>query len=213
MCIRDRFLLLLRAIGAIPGSTFPQRSIDPARTAQYITDHPGVGPVLDRLGFFEVYSSPWFAAIYILLFISLIGCVLPRTKILWHQVRSAPPKAPRRLNRLAAHDEVEVDGDPEEVREALRSALRSRRYRVHSHDGETLSAEKGYLREAGNLLFHIALIGVLIGVAWGHLLGWKGDVILPVGKTFADQLPSAMGYLSTIPASTGADTLRVLTRR
>ena len=159
------FLLLLLAIGAIPGSTFPQRSIDPARTAQYITDHPGVGPVLDRLGFFEVYSSPWFAAIYILLFISLIGCVLPRTKILWHQVRSAPPKAPRRLNRLAAHDEVEVDGDPEEVREALRAALRSRRYRVHAHDDQTLSAEKGYLREAGNLLFHIALIGVLIGVA------------------------------------------------
>ena len=182
------FLLLLLAIGAIPGSTFPQRSIDPARTAQYITDHPGVGPVLDRLGFFEVYSSPWFAAIYILLFISLIGCVLPRTKILWHQVRSAPPKAPRRLNRLAAHDEVEVDGDPEEVREALRAALRSRRYRVHAHDDQTLSAEKGYLREAGNLLFHIALIGVLIGVAWGHLLGWKGDVILPVGKTFANTL-------------------------
>ena len=182
------FLLLLLAIGAIPGSTFPQRSVDPARTAQYITDHPGVGPVLDRLGFFEVYSSPWFAAIYILLFISLIGCVLPRTKILWHQVRSAPPKAPRRLNRLAAHDEVEVDGDPEEVREALRAALRSRRYRVHAHDDQTLSAEKGYLREAGNLLFHIALIGVLIGVAWGHLLGWKGDVILPVGKTFANTL-------------------------
>ena len=106
------FLLLLLAIGAIPGSTFPQRSIDPARTAQWIADHPAAGPVLDRLGFFEVYASPWFAAIYLLLFVSLIGCVLPRTRILWHQVRAAPPRAPRRLDRLAAHRETVVEGDP-----------------------------------------------------------------------------------------------------
>lgn len=182
------FLLLLLAIGAIPGSTFPQRPIDPARTAQWIADHPTAGPVLDALGFFEVYASPWFAAIYLLLFGSLIGCVLPRTRILWHQVRSAPPRAPRRLDRLAAHRDVTVDGEADKVRERLRVALRKRRYRVHAHDHETLSAEKGYLRETGNLVFHIALIGVLIGVAWGHLLGWKGDVIVPVGKTFANTL-------------------------
>ena len=182
------FLLLLLAIGAIPGSTFPQRSIDPARTSQWIADHPTAGPVLDRLGFFEVYASPWFAAIYLLLFVSLIGCVLPRTRILWHQVRADPPRAPRRLDRLAAHRELVVDGDPDEVRERLRTALRSRRYRVHAHDGTTLSAEKGYLRETGNLVFHVALIGILVGVAWGHLLGWKGDVIVPEGKTFANTL-------------------------
>jgi cytochrome c biogenesis protein len=182
------FLLLLLAIGAIPGSTFPQRSIDPARTAQWIADHPAAGQVLDRLGFFEVYASPWFAAIYLLLFVSLIGCVVPRTRILWHQVRSEPPRAPRRLERLTAHREVVVDGETVEVREALLSALRRRRYRVHAHDTATLSAEKGYLRETGNLVFHVALIGVLVGVAWGHLLGWKGDVIVPVGKTFANTL-------------------------
>src|SRR4029078_11652051 len=66
--------------------------------------------------------------------------------------------------------------------------LRARRYRVHAHDDETLSAEKGYLRETGNLVFHVALIGVLVGVAWGHALGWRGDVIVPVGKTFANTL-------------------------
>ena len=182
------FLLLLLAVAAVPGSTFPQRSIDAARTAQWITDHPSAGPVLDRLGVFEVYASPWFAAIYLLLFVSLIGCVLPRLRIHWHQVRSAPPRAPRRLERLGAHAEATLDGDPEEVRHRLREVLRSRRYRVHAHDTATLSAEKGYLRESGNLLFHLALIGVLVGVAWGHLLGWKGDVILPVGQTFANTL-------------------------
>lgn len=182
------FLLLLLAVGAIPGSTFPQRSIDSARTAQWIADNPTAGRVLDALGFFEVYASPWFAAIYLLLFVSLIGCVLPRTRILWHQTRSAPPRAPRRLDRLAAHRSTEVDGTAEDVLERLRAALRGRRYRVHAHDDTTLSAEKGYLREAGNLVFHVALIGVLVGVAWGHLLGWRADVIVPVGQTVANTL-------------------------
>ncbi len=182
------FLLLLLAVAAVPGSTFPQRGIDPARTTQWISDHPTAGPLLDRLGFFDVYASPWFAAIYLLLFVSLVGCVLPRLRIHWHQVRSVPPRAPRRLERLGAHAEATVDGDPDEARDRLRAALRGRRYRVHAHDDTTLSAEKGYLRESGNLLFHLALLGVLVGVAWGHLLGWKGDVILPTGQTFANTL-------------------------
>jgi cytochrome c biogenesis protein len=182
------FLLLLLAVAAIPGSTFPQRSIDAARTTQWITDHPTAGPLLDRLGFFEVYAAPWFAAIYLLLFVSLIGCVAPRSRIHWHQVRSTPPRAPRRLERLPAHQEVTVDGTPDEVRDRMRARLRGRRYRVHAHDDSTLSAEKGYLKESGNLVFHLSLIAVLVGVAWGHLLGWKGDVILPVGQTFANTL-------------------------
>jgi cytochrome c biogenesis protein len=182
------FLLLLLAVAAVPGSTFPQRSIDAARTTQWISDHPSAGPLLDRLGFFEVYASPWFAAIYLLLFVSLIGCVVPRVRIHAHQLRARPPRAPRRLDRLGAHAETTVEGAPDEVRERLRTALRSRRYRVHGHDDATLSAEKGYLRESGNLVFHVALIGVLVGVAWGHLLGWKGDVIVPVGQTFANTL-------------------------
>lgn len=182
------FLLLLLAVGAVPGSTFPQRSIDAARTTQWITDHPTAGPLLDRLGFFEVYASPWFAAIYLLLFVSLIGCVVPRTRIHWHQQRSRPPRAPRRLERLPAHREEVLDATPDEALERMRTALRARRYRVHAHDATSLSAEKGYLKETGNLVFHLALIGVLVGVAWGHLLGWKGDVILPVGQTFANTL-------------------------
>ena len=182
------FLLLLLSVAAVPGSTFPQRNIDASRSAQWIAENPTAGPILDGLGFFDVYSSPWFAAIYLLLFTSLVGCVVPRTRILWRQLRSRPPRAPRRLERLPAHAEVDVDGEMEDVVAGLRAALRRRRYRVHAHDGTSLSAEKGYLREAGNLAFHIALIGVLVGMSATQLLGWRGDVILPEGKTFANTL-------------------------
>ncbi len=182
------FLLLLLAIGAVPGSIWPQRSIDAARTADYIAQHPSLGPWLDRLGFFEVYASPWFAAIYLLLFVSLVGCVLPRSKVHWQAMRATPPRAPRRLERLGAHAQGKTAASAEDVLEVTREVLRDKRFRVHSHDGESVSAERGYLKETGNLLFHLALIFVIIGVAVGHLFGWKGDVIVPVGQGFANTL-------------------------
>ncbi|MGN6636015.1 MAG: cytochrome c biogenesis protein ResB [Oryzihumus sp.] len=182
------FLLLLLAIAAVPGSIWPQRNIDAGRVADYLAQHRSLGPWLDRLGFFDVYSSPWFAAIYLLLFVSLVGCVVPRSKIHWHAMRAVPPRAPRRLERLPEHGEVTVDAEPPAVLAAAREVLRRKRFRVHAHDEESLSAESGYLRETGNLVFHLALIVVIVGIAVGHLFGWRGDVIVPAGETFSNTI-------------------------
>ena len=199
------FLLLLLAIGAVPGSIWPQRNIDAGRVADYLTLHKSTGPWLDRLGFFDVYSSPWFAAIYLLLFISLVGCVVPRSKLHWRAMRAQPPRAPRRLERLPEHGQIEVDGTPEAVLQIAREALRGRhafgrhavggRWRIRSthqadasHEALSLSAESGYLRETGNLVFHTALIVVIVAVAVGHLFGWRGDRILVEGKSFSNTI-------------------------
>ncbi|MBK6885779.1 MAG: cytochrome c biogenesis protein ResB [Tetrasphaera sp.] len=179
------FLLLLLAVAALPGSIWPQRSINPARTAAYIEDHPTLGPWLDRLGFFEVYASPWFSAVYLLLFISLVGCVLPRIRVHGRMLRMPPPRVPQRLERLEHHALARTTRPAPEVLATVREAL-GRRYRVAIKDDSSLSAETGYLRETGNIAFHLALIGILVGVAVGHIYGWKGDVIVPVGSTFAN---------------------------
>src|SRR5471030_2637326 len=121
------FLLLLLAIGAVPGSIWPQRNIDAGRVADYLASHRSTGPWLDRFGFFDVYSSPWFAAIYLLLFVSLVGCVVPRSKIHWRAMRAQPPVAPRHLERLAEHGQIEVDGAPQEVLQVAREVLAGRR--------------------------------------------------------------------------------------
>jgi hypothetical protein len=71
-----------------PGSIVPQRTADPNGVLQYKTDNPGLFPILDGLQLFDVYSSVWFSAIYILLFISLIGCVIPRTKHHFNALRA-----------------------------------------------------------------------------------------------------------------------------
>jgi cytochrome c biogenesis protein len=184
------FLLLLLSVAAVPGSIFPQRSIDAAKVADFLASNPTVGPWLDRLGFFDVYSSVWFSAIYLLLVVSLVGCIVPRSRLHWHTLRARPPRAPRNLTRLDQYIELTYPGDAAAARSAAAEALRRKRFRVISHDDETVSAESGYLRETGNLVFHIGLCVVIIGVAIGHLFGWRGDVIVTEGETFSSTLSS-----------------------
>ncbi|MFS8478895.1 MAG: cytochrome c biogenesis protein ResB [Micromonosporaceae bacterium] len=170
-------LLFLLALAAIPGSVLPQRSVNIEDVNGYFAEHPDLAPVLDRLWAFDVFASPWFSAIYLLLFTSLVGCVVPRLADHVRALRSVPPPAPRRLNRLPQHaDGLVVDGGPQ----ALAAALRRRRWRVAVR-GDTVSAEKGYLKETGNLLFHFSLVGVLVGVAVGSWYGWHGNRLLVAG--------------------------------
>ncbi|BDZ56724.1 cytochrome c biogenesis protein [Barrientosiimonas humi] len=178
------FLLLLLAIAALPGSIWPQRGIDAARVADYLQRNPELGPWLDRFGFFDVYSTPWFAAIYLLLVISLLGCVIPRMRQQWRASRAVPPVAPRRLKRLPSYVEEEVDGTPEDVFERAREVMRGKRFRTR--EGDTwISGEVGLLRELGNLIFHVSLVVIIVSMALGNLTGWRGDVIVPEGTSFA----------------------------
>ncbi|TCC53759.1 cytochrome c biogenesis protein ResB [Kribbella capetownensis] len=179
-------LLFLLALGAVPGSLIPQTPIDPIKVSDFLTAHPKLGPFYDKLGLFDVYKSPWFSAIYLLLFISLIGCVVPRLGVYLKAVRARPPKPPRNLNRLPGYQRFTIDSEGDFLATATRELSR-RRFRVQAYDG-AVAAERGYLREAGNLLFHFSLILALIGVAWGSLFGYRGTVLVVVGNGFANSL-------------------------
>src|SRR3954451_15128793 len=183
-------LLLLLAVAAVPGSVFPQRRINPGRVEEYLADHTGYGLWLDLLGFFDVYSSIWFSAIYLLLFVSLVGCVLPRSRVHLRALRAAPPRTPRRLERLPAHTRVGVDTPADDVLEALASTLRRRRSRVARHDGASVSAERGYLSETGNLVFHLALLALFVAVAVGSMVGYSGQVLVVEKTSFANSVAS-----------------------
>ena len=174
-------LLLLLGVAAIPGSLFPQRSQNPQKVDSYFTSDPTLAKLMDRLHLFNVYASPWFSAIYLLLFISLIGCVLPRTfHHLW-AIGKKPPLTPRNLERMEGYRTVTTD--PQQALELSRKWLQRHHFRVRV-EGNSISAEKGYSRETGNLLFHLSLILILVGVALGSLFGMKGEAILNVGDRF-----------------------------
>lgn len=178
-------LLFLLALAAVPGSVIPQTSVDSYAVSQWKDDHTRLTPLYEKLGMFDVFGSFWFGAIYILLAVSLVGCILPRTKVYWRGLRAAPPAAPRNLTRLpdsAAYTSTEA---PDVVLERARVLLKKQRYRVVSADG-SVSAERGYLREAGNLLFHVAVLIVLAGFLIGSVWGYKGGVIVTRGDSFSN---------------------------
>lgn len=179
-------LLVLLALTAIPGSVLPQRGVssNPSSVTNFYLEHPTIAPWFDRLSLFNVYSAPWFAAIYVLLLVSMTGCVVPRSAQLWRDFRAETPVGPRRLSREADHRIVPVD-DADAALGAAADHLRARRFRVAYADGE-VRAEKGRWRELGNLVFHVSLLVLLFGIAGGKLFGYEGRVALVEGTSFAN---------------------------
>ena len=173
-------LLMLMGVAAIPGSLIPQRITNAIAVRDFFSSNPDLAKWYDRLSLFDVYGSPWFSAIYILLFISLIGCVLPRSVEHYKAMRAQPPVTPKNLSRLEHHQEFV--GNPESLERAA-TWFKKNRFRVRI-EGNSISAEKGFLRETGNLLFHLSLILILVGVSFGSLFGMRGEAIVSVGERF-----------------------------
>ncbi len=170
-------LLLLLGLASIPGSLFPQRTQSPLKVREYFENDPTGAKWMDRFYLFDVYGSPWFSAVYILLFISLIGCVVPRSWHYFKEIFKAPSAAPSKLEGMDGHQVV--DGDLKQAK----AWLKANRFRI-SKQGKSISAKKGYLRETGNLVFHLSLIVVLLGIAGSSVFGMRGEAIVNVGERF-----------------------------
>ena len=191
------FLLLLLAFAAIPGSLVAQRSSDPNGVIQYKVDHPDLYPVLDSLQVFNTYTSIWFSSIYLLLFVSLIGCIIPRSIHHFRALRARPPKTPARLRRLAGYQSTDVETDAASAIDTARAQLKRLGYRTELYPTPatasggasfSVSAERGYLRETGNLVFHTALVGILVSVAIGGSFGYSGQRVVVEGQKFVNVL-------------------------
>ncbi|CDO09531.1 cytochrome C biogenesis protein ResB [Mycolicibacterium cosmeticum] len=191
-------LLFLLALGAIPGALLPQRSLNAGKVDEYLAQHPTIGPWLDKVQAFDVFSSFWFTSIYVLLFVSLVGCLTPRLAEHMRSLRAVPVAAPRNLARLPKHHEAEITGEAAALAATMTDRLKGwrRTTRTETNDDAEIteiSAEKGYLREFGNIVFHFSLLGLLVAVAAGKLFGYEGNVIV-----IADGGP---GFCSASPAA------------
>ena len=180
------FLLLLLALAAIPGSLYPQRSADPNGVRLYYDQQPEFAALLDSLQLFDVYTSVWFSAIYILLFVSLVGCVLPRTQVHLNALRAKPVETPQKLERMPAYLSGAAEADQLGRAEQV---LKARGFRVRRLE-DSVSAEKGYLKETGNLVFHYSLVLLLIAVGVGGGFSFSGQRVLVEGDTFVNNLAS-----------------------
>ncbi|MFL6267180.1 MAG: cytochrome c biogenesis protein ResB [Actinomycetes bacterium] len=201
-------LLVVLAAASILGSLFPQEGISPQRVDQYFGDHPALAPVLDRLGLFDVFGSAWYMAIYLALLGALVACLVPRTRALVRVLRSRPPRGGD-LARYRTRAAFDTPASPDQAMATARRVLRRSRYRLAEHpegSGEPqggarvgrgeLAGEKGYLREAASMLFHVALLVLLVGLAYGKAYGYRGQAAIVEGETWAN---ARVGYDSFSP--------------
>ncbi len=92
--MRTALVLLLMLAGAsVIGSLIPQLPNTPDKVTQYTLDHPLVADIYRRLGFFDVFGTWWFTLITTLLFVSLVACLIPRTRGSIRSVRQKPKQA------------------------------------------------------------------------------------------------------------------------
>ena len=177
-------LLLLVALAAIPGSILPQRTASILKVNNWKSANPTFANVFDSLGLFDVYGSFWFSAIYILLMISLIGCVIPRLKIYWQSFNEQPPNPPIEIKKFNGYRRISI---PRTNLNKIESILNEMGWRVNKK-ANGLTAEKGYAREAGNLVFHASLIILTIALAFGALFSYRGTVIVKEENGFSNTL-------------------------
>jgi cytochrome c biogenesis protein len=177
-------LLLVLAAGAAVGSLFPQRPIDPGKVSDWIARNQGWAPIAEKLGLFDVYGSWWFMAIYGLLVVSLVGCIVPRYRAFTRSVR-ARPKTSGTLSVQPQYHSGTVALSPEVALSGAERVLRSKRFRLTRADG-TIAGEKGHLREGGSLIFHTAFLVLLLGMSLGKLFGFTGQVAVVEGERFTD---------------------------
>ena len=188
-------LLVVLAAASILGSLFPQEGLSPQRVDQYFADHPALAPVLERLGLFDVFGSAWYMAIYLALLGALVACLVPRGRALWRVLRSRPPRGGD-LHRYRTRAAFDTPASPDQAMATARRVLRRARYRLADHEGGELAGEKGYLREAASMLFHVALLVLLVGLAYGKAYGYRGQAAIVEGETWAN---ARVGYDSFSP--------------
>lgn len=179
-------LLFLLALAAVPGALLPQRSLSESNVEEYLANNGRIAEIYDQLGLFDVFSTTWFSAIYVLLFLSLIGCILPRSWDHYKALRTLPPAAPKRLTRMPNYVEGTVDLPEDQVQKDVTARFKKWTGGATEADKDragkwSYSAERGYMREASNLVFHLSLVGVLVTILIGRLVYYEGQVIVIAG--------------------------------
>lgn len=174
-------MLFVLAAASSVGSFLPQRPVNELAVLRWKALRPVLGDTFEMLGLFDVYGAPWFMAIYLLIVVSLVGCLTKRYRAFLRVVRSAP-----KPGGSASQSFTGVTGlSPDDARSRVRSLLRKRRWRIAETEG-VVAAEKGRWREGGSLIFHTSLLLLILAVGVGRGFGFQGQVAIVEGERFFD---------------------------
>ncbi len=148
---------------------------------------PGMVDLFERLGFFRVFSAPWFIAMMVILVVSIVVCTLDRTPRLWRGVRRVTVEQPDAFFDLRLPERARF-AEPHLSVDEIGRALRQRRYRLRratSEDGSVtwLYGDRNQYLKMATLLTHLGLVLFLIGGAVTAAIGFETVIFVGEGQT------------------------------
>lgn len=157
---------------------------------------PQVLRVLDFVGLTDVFHSPWFILLLVLVSLSIIAASLDRFPNVWRYF-SHPYKSPDDSFRraLPSHRHFPIPDEETGLVAAERAfhkmGLRSER--VVGTDRLSLFAERNRMSEMAVYIVHASLLLIFLGGIVDGVFGWRGFVSLVPGQ-----------QISQVPLSDGA---------
>ncbi len=149
---------------------------------------PQMTDLFERLGFFRVFSAPWFTFLLTLLVVSIVVCTLDRTPRLWRSVRHARVAPPEpffdlRLPQRARFQGSDL-GEDDLARLLRRRGFRVRRAADASDPGlRFVYGDRNQYFKMATLLTHLGLILFLAGGAVTGALGYETVLFVGEGQT------------------------------
>ena len=157
---------------------------------------PAMVDLFERLGFFRVFSSPWFAALATILVISIVACTLDRLPRLWREARDVRVVQPesyfdarlphRALIGGTAPDAAGRAGEGPLSADAVAEALARGRYavtRLAAPDADFVYGDRHRYSKLATLLTHSGLVLFLVAGAVTGTLGYETVVFLADGQS------------------------------
>ncbi|MEO6143866.1 MAG: cytochrome c biogenesis protein ResB, partial [Dermatophilaceae bacterium] len=188
-------LILILGLFSLIGTLLAQApagiAADPAAYADFLASvkpkYGGWTPILDKIGFFSIFTSILFKGITVLLTTSILACSVNRAPRLWKLAfhprtrmgetffTHAPLRAP-----------VLVPTGPDEAMENVRKVLRSHHFRtINDPDdqGLNLYADRFRWGPFGTVIAHLSFVVILLGFFLSATTGFKDtQFTAPVGQ-------------------------------
>ena len=210
-------LVSLAALASLIGVVVPQlpaemRSNPAARSAWLELQRDDFGiftNLMDRLDLFDVFQSPWFLGLWVVIVVAVTVCTISRFPPTWRSVQRPPLRVGGRYYDTAKHRAAFTHQGGAGAVEAL---LRKRRYRVtrtRAGEGVTeLFAERYAWSQYATFASHLALLMLLVGGLLTNLAGFQRTLALaearPAAPLFDDPGPGQI-FVQMEDAHRGVD--------
>ena len=180
------FLFLVIAGACALGTFLPQAGEVPEKVQEFLVLHPSLGPVLERLGLFNLFYSTWFMALLGLMAFDIVVCKLHRKPpdpglVRLPQEEDEKPLAETALLAKPFRGRLGSPLPLEMAAAAAGGVLGARGYAVEVSraQGKVLvTGTRHRLQRWGSYVSHVSLVVILLGALVKALFGF--EEMLPI---------------------------------